>query len=214
VYFRVRDGARDGGRGTLPALHADSLVRKLAIKPDTALYDWLERELAHRFDLACCVDAAQFRRESRAITRNGQIKAPGERHEKDDRHRLDDRARYVLGWSNAAKIAALEGRARAEAERLGALGSHIGTLIAEQQAVRQRLDALGKLDEYRDFVTSTGSRWRWRSPACTMRSAHSKPPPTCCARSTSASRPCSRRWPNWTNGSTRARATAPKSSSG
>jgi uncharacterized protein YPO0396 len=151
VYFRVRDGVRDGGRGTLPSLHADSLVRKLAIKPDTVFYDWLERELAHRFDLACCVDAAQFRRESRAITRNGQIKAPGERHEKDDRHRLDDRSHYVLGWSNEAKIAALEGRARAEAERLGALGSHIGRLIAEQQAVRQRLGALGKLDEYRDF---------------------------------------------------------------
>ncbi|QFY43159.1 hypothetical protein F6R98_11445 [Candidatus Methylospira mobilis] len=35
--------------------------------------------------------------------RNGQIKAPGERHEKDHRHRLDDRSRYVLGWSNAEK---------------------------------------------------------------------------------------------------------------
>ena len=52
------------------------------------------------------------RREKKAITQAGQIKSPGERHEKDDRHRLDDRSRYVLGWSNAAKIAVLEGKAK------------------------------------------------------------------------------------------------------
>ena len=79
---------------------------------DSAFYDWLERELAHRFDVACCATQEQFRRETRAITRAGQIKAPGERHEKDDRHRLDDRSRYVLGWTNVAKIAALEAQAQ------------------------------------------------------------------------------------------------------
>ena len=109
VYFRVREGVR----GELPSLHPDSLVRKLQVKPDSPFYDWLEREVAHRFDLACCLSQEQFRRETRAITRAGQIKAPGERHEKDDRHRLDDRRRYVLGWSNAEKIAALEKDARA-----------------------------------------------------------------------------------------------------
>ncbi|MBX9716530.1 MAG: ATP-dependent exonuclease SbcCD, C subunit-like protein, partial [Burkholderiaceae bacterium] len=50
VYFRVRAG----GRGEIPGLHRDSLVRKLAIKPDSPFYDWLERELAHRYDVACC----------------------------------------------------------------------------------------------------------------------------------------------------------------
>ncbi|HMX07839.1 MAG TPA: hypothetical protein PKA87_09880 [Microthrixaceae bacterium] len=92
VYFRVRRSARN----ELPDLHRDSLVRKLSVKPDSPYYDWLERELAHRFDVACCATQEQFRRELRAITRAGQTKAPGERHEKDDRHRLDDRSRYVL----------------------------------------------------------------------------------------------------------------------
>jgi uncharacterized protein YPO0396 len=115
VYFRVRHSARK----ELPDLHRDSLARKLSIKPDSPYYDWLERELAHRFDVACCATQEQFRRELRAITRAGQIKAPGERHEKDDRHRLDDRSRYVLGWSNAAKIAALEAKARTLEGRLG-----------------------------------------------------------------------------------------------
>ncbi len=84
VYFRIRQGSR----GELPNLHRESLARKLAIKPDSPFYDWLEHELAHRFDVACCSTQEQFRRETRAITRAGQIKAPGERHEKDDRHRF------------------------------------------------------------------------------------------------------------------------------
>ena len=147
VYFRVRTPARRA----LPELHRDSLVRKLSAKPDSEFYEWLEHELARRFDVACCATAKQFRREARAITRAGQIKAPGERHEKDDRHRIDDRGRYVLGWNNAAKIAALESDVRRLEARLGDLGERIGTLQAEQQGVRERLDTLSKLAEYRDF---------------------------------------------------------------
>lgn len=147
VYFRIRQSAR----GELPTLHRDSLARKLAIKPDSPFYDWLERELAHRFDVACCATQEQFRREIRAITRAGQIKARGERHEKDDRHRLDDRSRYVLGWTNAAKIAALEAKARKLEASLGELGSLIGKAQIEQNALNERLTALSKLDEYADF---------------------------------------------------------------
>jgi uncharacterized protein YPO0396 len=138
VYFRIRRSARK----ELPDLHRDSLARKLSIKPDSPYYDWLERELAQRFDVACCATQEQFRRELRAITRAGQIKAPGERHEKDDRHRLDDRSRYVLGWTNAAKIAALEAKARTLEARLAELGSRIGRIQQEQNALKARLTAL------------------------------------------------------------------------
>lgn len=147
VYFRIRQSRR----GELPSLHLDSLARKLSIKSDSPCYDWLEREIAHRFDVACCATQEQFRRETRAITRAGQIKASGERHEKDDRHRLDDRSRYVLGWTNAAKIAALEARARTLEARLGELGSLVGKVQAEQNTLKERLTALSKLDEYADF---------------------------------------------------------------
>ena len=50
---------------------------------------------------------AEFRRMPRAITKAGQIKGSGGRHEKDDRYRIDDRSRYVLGWTNERKIDAL-----------------------------------------------------------------------------------------------------------
>ncbi|WP_282755008.1 ATP-binding protein [Desulfuromonas thiophila] len=147
VYFRVREG----GRGELPSLHPDSLVRKLQVKPDSPFYDWLEREVAHRFDLACCENQEQFRRETRAITKTGQIKAPGERHEKDDRHRIDDRRRYVLGWSNAPKIAALENDAKQQETHLAGLAGRISTLQKEQSALKERLSVLSKLGEYTDF---------------------------------------------------------------
>lgn len=147
VYFRVRPGQR----GELPDLHRDSLVRKLATKPDSAFYDWLEREIAHRFDVACCATQEQFRREQKAVTRAGQIKAPGERHEKDDRHRLDDRSRYVLGWSNAAKIAALEAKAKLLESRLADLAGKLAQIDQARQAVKAQLATLASLGEYRDF---------------------------------------------------------------
>ncbi len=147
VYFHVRT------RKTveLPTLHRDSLVRKLAVKPDSPHYDWLERELAHRFDVACCATQEQFRRETRAITRAGQIKDPSGRHEKDDRHRIDDRSRYVLGWSNSAKIAALEAKRHQLEIRLGEVGSQIGAIQNARNALASRLDALTRLEEFTAF---------------------------------------------------------------
>ncbi len=147
VYFRVREGSR----GDLPALHPDSLVRKLHVKSDSPFCEWIEREVAHRFDLACCRSSEQFRREIRAITRAGQIKTPGERHDKDDRNRIDDRRRYVLGWSNAEKIAALEADAGRRETELAELAGRIGALQKTQTNLKERISALSKLDEYADF---------------------------------------------------------------
>jgi uncharacterized protein YPO0396 len=147
VYFHVRSRKA----AELPDFHRDSLIRKLAIKPDSLHYDWLERELAHRFDVACCATQEQFRRETRAITRAGQVKDPSGRHEKDDRHRIDDRSRYVLGWSNSAKIAALDDKRRQLETRLGDVASLIGEIQKERDGLTSRLDALTRLEEFTAF---------------------------------------------------------------
>lgn len=146
VYFRVRAAVRS----ELPTLHADSLVRKLSVKPDSPFYAWLDRELCHRFDVACCATQEQFRRETRAITRAGQIKA-GERHEKDDRLRLDDRSRYVLGWSNANKVAALENKRRVLEAQLAQIGKKISDGQGERATIKAQQATLAKLVEYRDY---------------------------------------------------------------
>jgi uncharacterized protein YPO0396 len=153
VYYRVR--RQRTGAESVP--HPDSLVRKLAIKPDSDCYGWLEAELARRFDYACCDTLDRFRREVRAVTPAGQIKAGDGRHEKDDRHRIDDRSRYVLGWSNEAKIAVLEKQAKDLESRMQKLGSRIGELEAERRALQERL---GKLYELAMFDSFQDLDWR------------------------------------------------------
>ncbi len=147
VYYRVRRSARP----EVVSLHRDSLVRKLEIKPDSEHYDWLLAEVNRRFDVACCETQDQFRREPKAVTRSGQIKASGERHEKDDRHAIDDRSRFVLGWSNDDKVAALEAKRRAAEGGIALVSSRIAALQQQQRGCRARLETLGKLGEYRSF---------------------------------------------------------------
>jgi uncharacterized protein YPO0396 len=147
VYFRVR-AVRPGAA---VALNPDSLVRKLLLKPDSPFYVWIEQELARRFDYACCENLEQFRRERQAITRAGQVKAGGERHEKDDRHRLDDRSRYVLGWSNESKIAALEKRTRSLEAEMRAKAGEIAKAQAEQAQAKEHIIRLARIGEFRDF---------------------------------------------------------------
>src|SRR5262249_34602881 len=90
----------------------------------------------------CCSSLEEFQRESRALTRQGQIKSQGRRHEKDDRFHLEDRTRYVLGWINEGKIQVLETqRARCAAS--------ITKLDEEKLQITRRLR---ELDQTRDGV--------------------------------------------------------------
>jgi len=147
VYYRVR--ARHGAHPS--DLHARSLVLKLAIRPDSSFYAWLDADLARRFDYACCETIEGFRREDKALTRAGQIKTGGERHEKDDRHRLNDRTRYVLGWSNEPKIAALTEQAHSLEARIVACGAKLAKLQAAQAAHDRRLGTLQRLSVFESF---------------------------------------------------------------
>jgi len=147
VYYRVRERRSAASSGFV----ARSLVRKLSIRPNSTFYPWLDTELARRFDYVCTDTMDDFRREERALTRTGQIKGAGERHEKDDRHRLDDRTRYVLGWSNEAKIAALEDQARSLETRMAAIGARMSELQKRQRALDDRLGRLQQLSVFESF---------------------------------------------------------------
>lgn len=147
VYYRVR---REVGSG-LPDLHPDSLVRKVAIHPESLFYGWLERHLAQRFNYACCESLDHFRRERLAVTKSGQIKAGGERHEKDDRHAIDDRSRYVLGWSNEAKIEALARQAGDRLVQIKRVDDALRGIEAELKHQRDRAHWLSQIAVYRYF---------------------------------------------------------------
>lgn len=148
VYFHVRPRKAAASAN----LHPQSLVRKLAVKPDSSYYEWMEQELCIRFDVACCSTAEQFRREARAITRTGQIKDPTGRHEKDDRSRIDDRSRYVLGWSNVDKLRALRDQRGHLEDQLAALGQRISEIRQARTQLDNRLEALAKLEEFTRFA--------------------------------------------------------------
>jgi uncharacterized protein YPO0396 len=147
VYFRVRSPSGASRR----RLSQHALANKVIIKDDTSFYDWLRRELDDRFDHACCQKLDEFRREEKAITLTGQIKTGGKRHEKDDRHGIGDRTRYVLGWSNESKIAALEKVAAGLEREIKVLAAEIAGLDGQRKTLQQRAALLNQLRGYASY---------------------------------------------------------------
>jgi uncharacterized protein YPO0396 len=148
VYYRVTEPA---GRADVLNRGPNTLATKLDIK-DTPFAAWLERELAHRADHECVATMADFRRMPKAITRAGQIKEKGGRHEKDDRRRIDDRSGYVLGWTNERKIEALARRAQTISVKLEKLKTTRSRQEKHREAAAERGRVLARLDETRDFA--------------------------------------------------------------
>ncbi|MCA1787055.1 MAG: ATP-dependent exonuclease SbcCD, C subunit-like protein, partial [Desulfobacteraceae bacterium] len=147
VYYLVRPAP---GKKSMD-LHPDSLVKKLAVKPDNTFFDWLEQELAARFNYACCTDIQRFQQEPWAMTEKGQIKSGGQRHEKDDRKDLTDRSHYVLGWTNKAKIRTLTQQRQDLEKQMQTAGDDISRLESRQKTLQDQLSNLIRLGEFQDF---------------------------------------------------------------
>ncbi|WP_028583775.1 ATP-binding protein [Desulfogranum mediterraneum] len=147
VYYRVRLEQLRPAESCGP----QSLVHKLAIKPDSEFSLWLEYELSRRFNYNCCEDLEQFRREKQAITRAGQIKSGGRRHEKDDRHGLNDRSRFILGWNNRQKMAAIAHELGQCKELIQEIAARISSFQQLLSKVQERLNTLRLLDEFREY---------------------------------------------------------------
>jgi uncharacterized protein YPO0396 len=112
--------------------------------------DYLSNELAKRADHRCAADLEEFRAERKAVTREGQVRS-GERHDKDDRHRVDDPRRWVLGWANERKIAALKAEFdELDAERALAAAEH-AEIAEKRDRVQVRGEALARLEGYRSW---------------------------------------------------------------
>ena len=136
-----------------------SLLHKLAIKGNSPFYDWLDTELAQRYNYICCETLDDFHRQPRALTKAGQIKSSRTRHTKDDRYDVTDRRRYILGWSNQAKIAALEAEQaqyRLERTKVEQEEQQVRQLQNQLDAQRQLLLDLGRFEDFTeiDFAQS------------------------------------------------------------
>jgi uncharacterized protein YPO0396 len=166
VYYRVpatisRQGAERPG--------PTALAHKLDIK-EGPFYEFLERELSRRASHACVDTMEEFRRHEYAVTRAGQIRVPGGRHEKDDSHRIDDRRFYVLGWSNEQKIDALlaEGqRIQADLNRVECTLTDLATQI---ESLGNRKSALDKLT----VLASSYDDIDWESTVSEIAALHAR----------------------------------------
>lgn len=154
VYYRVPQ--RLGRTDHMARPTERSLYARMEIK-DCEFSAWLDRELAHRADYECVDSMVEFRRADRAITRSGQIKGLGGRHEKDDTRRIDDRSAYVLGWSNTQKIEALLRNARKVHTRLEECRARSAVLRKGLRDTATRSTTLAKLTE---FTTYGEIDWR------------------------------------------------------
>ncbi|XTQ94372.1 ATP-binding protein [Xanthomonas sacchari] len=136
VYYRVRDNAQAlSANAPAPA----SLLHKLELR-EHAFTGWLRRELGKRFDYDCVDNAKALRHAERAITREGQVKHPGERYEKDDRHAVGDRRRWLLGFDNRDKLALFEREGQELAARIAGCDAEVAALRARRdRAGSQRL---------------------------------------------------------------------------
>ncbi len=117
---------------------------------DGPFRQYLTDELTKRADYRCAPSLEEFRGQRRAVTREGQVRS-GERHEKDDRHRVDDPRRWVLGWANERKIAALRDELAGLEEKLATAAAELARLDAQRDTVQAKLQALARLEEYHSW---------------------------------------------------------------
>lgn len=133
------------------ALQPNSSVNKVLVKANTKFTAWLQTRLRDRHDYACCVTQDEFVRTSRGISLTGQVKEDGTRHIKDDRFRLDDRSRYVLGWSNEAKLETLESKKEKFEKQLQDMGQELSILESRRRTEGYKKETVAALREFRSF---------------------------------------------------------------
>ena len=138
VYYRAEDALP---LADFSALSEDAACRKLIVRQESPLAGWLTQELARRFRHICCESLRAFRAEDYALTRAGQVKTGGRRHEKDDRRAIDDRRQYVMGFSNLRKVEALRQEAADQAREREDLRALLRQCKVQRKRARQCSEA-------------------------------------------------------------------------
>ena len=147
VYYRVKADAAD-----IKGVEADSLWNKLLIKSDSRFYEWVNRQIQKRFNYICCDNLEEFRRNTMAMTKSGQIKSVGQRHEKDDRRALSDASYYILGWDNKDKIKVLEHQLGGLQRKINKFTEDLRGLNQKNTEVQNRRDVCRDLVQFTDFA--------------------------------------------------------------
>ena len=93
---------------------------------------WVSQQLIQQFNFSCVENERLMERYDKAITQQGLVKSR-DRHEKDDRPETNDPGRYVMGWNNEKRKAALQLRR--------------SQLLNEQEQATEALERAGRRNE-------------------------------------------------------------------
>ncbi|SFP73876.1 ATP-binding protein [Hydrogenimonas thermophila] len=150
VYLKI-----DTSKEYEPLLFEDStmLYSQMEVKSDTPFYDYLRHRLYYDFDYRLCEDISCFRRHKKALTKHGQVRQSGSRHEKDDRYDINDERRFVLGWENREKIEKLQEDLNTIHEKIDYLKESIKASKLELQTLENRRDTLRDVLRFEIFET-------------------------------------------------------------
>ncbi len=142
---------RDQQGSAPPPKHRDDLFYKLEIKQDSNFKNWISDQLLTHYTYRCTYDLGSAKDAKKALTPSGLVRTGRTLHEKDDRHRIDDTTRYILGWENKEKIAALEAQLREVAEVIKATEERIEILEQERKVIEGKIEIVNSLLEYAQF---------------------------------------------------------------
>lgn len=133
-------------------LHNDSLVRKLRLRDDHRLAEWIHGELVSRFDFRCCTTLEQFQRApGLAMTMQRHVKYGNRHHEKDDRPQVIDSRRFVLGWDNAQRLAELHDSLRSLREQESEVLDSIHQLELDSKNLSKQLASIDAALSVQEF---------------------------------------------------------------
>ena len=147
VYYKVVSGTIQIVRD----FENDILSSKVDVKPGTLFHNWLEEQLYRRFDYYCCDNLDIFMKVKKGLTAAGQVKGSASRHEKDDRHDINDRSRYVLGWTNEAKIRVLNARKIELEKAMAVIAGNLNCLQRDLDSFEDEKAKLNKLEVFTNF---------------------------------------------------------------
>ncbi len=149
VYYRVPEYTEPVD---LSSIDEDRVCRKLQLNEESPYFNWVSAELKQRYRHVCCENVREFQRQEFALTKAGQVKTNGRRHEKDDRYDIHEKRQYVLGFSNVRKIQALMEELRNNEDEQEFFKEKIKENQSRRKKLEKELKAMEALEEVKEFA--------------------------------------------------------------
>ena len=131
----------------------NTLLDKIDILSDSEYEEWIRDTIYNKYNYVCVDSLEDFQRyQEKVVTREGLIKFPHDRHEKDDRRHILSRENYILGWDNKEKSALwVEELSRLQEQEI-TIQNQIHEVEADKNG-KQRISGLSRnfVDSFTDY---------------------------------------------------------------